>query len=336
MEIQKELVQPPLPSTPPVLPSPPAPGLGSEIENLPLDIQRKVIHQIKVVTEESRERIHQLERALREALTLKATPERSVYQPSHIEDVVAPSIIGSASNEVERYDPTKPLVGPSWGEYGRGTVLRLNADLSNLPPRHEPLPSAIIFEGRTLCEKERIKIAITAARVGGFIPPGVFTDSLESLRTLFDNLKIREARQREVRVRGVPRLHRGRGFRGGRSLFKTVRGRIFKPAHFASGLEAIVSSREQNQTETLMKSLEECQKSLKEAQTLNSSLSAQINQLVQNEQRNQRDLVRIRGERERLRVELSAAKGTLAQSGISLPHIPLPPESVYNPGNKLS
>jgi hypothetical protein len=79
MEIQKELVQPPLPSTPLVLPCPPAPGLGSEIENLPLEIQRKVIHQIKVVTEELRERIHQLERALREALTLKATPEWSVY-----------------------------------------------------------------------------------------------------------------------------------------------------------------------------------------------------------------------------------------------------------------
>jgi hypothetical protein len=89
-------------------------------------------------------------------------------------------------------------VGPSWGKYVRGTVLRLNADLSNLPPKHETLPSAVIFKGHTLCEKERIKIAMTAAGVGGFIPPGVFTDSLESLRALFNNLKIREAKQREV------------------------------------------------------------------------------------------------------------------------------------------
>ncbi len=326
MEEAFAVVQPPLPPIPPMVPVPPPPPPSDRevFEQLPVQIQNRVHEHINSIREEALEKIASLETALGNAVAQNAVRPRS------------PSIAGSANQIIEQYDPENPgIQGPTWGEYGQGTVLRLLPDFSNLPAMHEPLPNVVIFNGRTLCEKDRIKVAFKAAKVDGFIPTGVFSDSIDMLSTYYTSLKTREAKQKAARTRGAARgATRGRFghrfIRGGR--FKPSRGGHFGPRQLASNLETIVRTREQDRINALEQSLSEAQRSLSEAQALNASLGSQLGRLTAADQKKQEDLVRIRGERERLRVEVAAAKAALAQAGIQLPHVPLPPQSVYNAG----
>lgn len=78
-------------------------------------------------------------------------------------------LIDSKEEQLNSCKPTPPA------------PFELNADLSNLPFRHEPLPSELIYEGRSSNDPQRIQVVFDYARVFGRVPSSVFTDSLELL-----------------------------------------------------------------------------------------------------------------------------------------------------------
>lgn len=152
------------------------------------------------------------------------------------------SLAGSASGDIKLYDPANPGIrGPAWGEYGQGTVLGLNPDLPNLPPTIELLPKILIFNGRSLCERDRIKVVILAACINGLIPTGVLR--FIGHRAYYKKLQMRETRQRTARGRPSGRFTKTRfGYHGAReNVFKYQR-----PRQLAFSLGSIAKTREQD------------------------------------------------------------------------------------------
>lgn len=84
---------------------------------------------------------------------------------------------------------------------GAPEVLRLNADLSNLPGEGDALPKTLIYKDATFLDPKRIRLALDFARVYKKIPLSVCTDNDEEIDREQANIAAMKARKALPRVR---------------------------------------------------------------------------------------------------------------------------------------
>lgn len=166
--------------------------------------------------------------------------------------------------------------------------LSLADDLGNLPGEDEPVPLALTYCGRTIAGPERVALALKCARRLGHIPESVYQDPLDSLENELSKLTLKNGDQ-TVQEKPVE----ARSVTPGNSR-RRRRRRTRKPARDNQG--RIAKRPRPGRVEI----------ELRQANA---------------------DLIRIRAEREQLRLELLALKTHCRATGVGEPRIPLPPGS---------
>ncbi len=218
-----------------------------------------------------------------------------------------------------------------------GGELVVDPNLRNLPAQGEPNPVALTVSGRTIRDPARIRIALDYARLSREIPPSVFYNSIRSLeRDLADIRRRRQASDRREhhdrdpdrsrdRDRSSPYRQHPRSHRRPRSPARGSRSREpdsrhshqrFRYDERARPTEARVRSR--SPRAVAVSELDQERERFNRSDAERRQLSA--------------DVIRIRGDRERLRIELNALKTYVLDKGLPLPSVSLPPKSVFQLG----
>lgn len=188
--------------------------------------------------------------------------------------------------------PELPLVPPP----PRERELIVDPNCRNLPPLGDPLPTVLTTGSRILRDPARIRIALDYARLTKKIPTRVFYDPIRELE-----MDVAAIRRRARSPEPLKRLaHRPGKERHG-------------PSYCLDASRELQRERERfdRERERFDRERERFDRSDAERRRLAA------------------DLIRIRGEREQLRILARSLEDYIQEQGLALPTISLPPESVY-------
>jgi len=176
-------------------------------------------------------------------------------------------------------------------------------DLSNLPAEDSPLPLALTYRGRTLTTHARVSLALHSARRLGHIPEAVFQDPLDSLGSEMNRLSL----EKDLGDSGLDvGMTPPQPERKAASKRRRRQRRPRRPARERREAQPRFPRPIRSREPAWQPSAE-----LRQAQA---------------------DLMRIRAERERLRLEVLALKTHCRSTGVGEPRVPLPPASCFGSG----
>jgi hypothetical protein len=176
-------------------------------------------------------------------------------------------------------------------------------DFSNMPAEGTPPPMVMTYRGRTLAGHGRVGLALLSVRRLGRIPESVYRDPLGDLDNELNRLSLGKTPEET-------------GMDAGDST---------PPAKEQNAKKR---KRRQRRPRRPARERRESRPYYPRLPQFREPAWRPSNELKQA----QADLVRIRAERERLRLEVQALKSHCRSSGIGEPRVPLPPASCFGPG----
>ena len=211
--------------------------------------------------------------------------------------------------------------------------LVLDPSLRNLPPKGDPTPRSLAVSGRLLRDPARIRLALDFARISGDIPSKVFYDSLRSLERDLASIRRRARSTDRGRSRERRRSReRQRSDDHRRSTASRDRGRqtFSRSDHSSRRSGEHVSRKSRNDSPPPSR-----RRSQEPSGALRNELQQERDRFNRSDEERRQlaaDVMRIRGEREQLRVEVQALRDFIIHRGLTPPKVPLPPASVFQSG----